>query len=229
MKAFVGTSGWFYDWNKDRNLDWFLANSGLNTVELNASFYRFPFKNHVNAWARKGNVLRWAIKVHRFITHVHKFNEQALETLESMHDLFKPLDKNIDFFLFQVPPYMKPEMADKIADFYKSSRLKQRFAIEFRNKEWFTDEWYEWAKKLGLTLVSVDAPLLPRFIFNSNGFVYLRMHGRLLWYSHNYSDTQLKEIRRKIMLAKPRSIYVYFNNNHNMLRNAQAMMRILKK
>jgi len=40
MEVFVGKSGWYYDWNENKNLDWFIQNSGLNTVELNASYYR---------------------------------------------------------------------------------------------------------------------------------------------------------------------------------------------
>ncbi|MEO0226027.1 MAG: DUF72 domain-containing protein, partial [candidate division WOR-3 bacterium] len=58
MKIHVGTSGWYYEWNQDRTLDWYITNSGLNSIELNASFYRFPFPNQVKAWAKKGRPLR---------------------------------------------------------------------------------------------------------------------------------------------------------------------------
>ena len=57
MNVFVGTSGWLYGWNRGGNLDWYLQNSGLNAVELNASFYRFPYKNQVAGWAGKGTEL----------------------------------------------------------------------------------------------------------------------------------------------------------------------------
>lgn len=72
VKVFVGTSGWLYDWNLDSTFDWYVRNSGLNAVELNASFYRFPFRNQVTSWTRKGSGLRWAVKVHRYITHVKR-------------------------------------------------------------------------------------------------------------------------------------------------------------
>ncbi|RLF12723.1 MAG: DUF72 domain-containing protein, partial [Thermoprotei archaeon] len=39
MRVYIGTSGWLYDWNLDGSLDWYVKNSGLNAVELNASFY----------------------------------------------------------------------------------------------------------------------------------------------------------------------------------------------
>ena len=69
MDVFVGTSGWYYDWNKKKNFDWFIKNSSLNSVELNASFYRFPFPRQIEVWSTKGTGLRWSIKVHRSITH----------------------------------------------------------------------------------------------------------------------------------------------------------------
>ncbi|RLE86352.1 MAG: DUF72 domain-containing protein, partial [Thermoprotei archaeon] len=58
MEIYVGTSGWLYDWNIGGNLEWYVKFSSLNTVELNASFYRFPFRNQVRSWARKGSKLK---------------------------------------------------------------------------------------------------------------------------------------------------------------------------
>ncbi|MEM4399353.1 MAG: DUF72 domain-containing protein [Candidatus Nitrosocaldus sp.] len=72
MESFIGTSGWFYPWNPDGSLDWFVRFSGLNAVELNMSFYRFPSPNMVRSWAAKGKALRWAIKVNRLITHTYR-------------------------------------------------------------------------------------------------------------------------------------------------------------
>lgn len=102
MKVFVGTSGWLYDWNEDGTLDWYVENSGLNAVELNASFYRFPFQNQVKSWKRKSKSLRWAIKVHRSITHLRKFGERAYDIWDKFKNLFNPLEDLIDFYLFQL-------------------------------------------------------------------------------------------------------------------------------
>ena len=107
MDLFVGTSGWYYDWNKKKNLDWFVQNSGLNSVELNASFYRFPSSKQVEGWKIKGVGLRWSIKVHRSITHWRQFSESALETWENFRELFESMDHLIDFYLFQAPPKFK--------------------------------------------------------------------------------------------------------------------------
>jgi len=63
LQVFVGTSGWLYDWNEGGTLDWYVRFSGLNAVELNASFYRLPFRRQVESWARRGSSLRWSVKI----------------------------------------------------------------------------------------------------------------------------------------------------------------------
>jgi uncharacterized protein YecE (DUF72 family) len=225
MGLYVGTSGWSYGWNADGTLDWYVDNSDLNAIELNASFYRFPFPTQVRTWAKKGSKLRWSVKVNQLMTHRYKFSTNAEKTWKKFHKLFRPLDKNIDFYLFQLPPMLTPNSAEKIERFFKKTGLGKRFALEVRNEKWFAKEWLDWAKKLGLTWVSIDAPELSRQVYRTSDSVYLRMHGRSSWYSHNYSATELKEVLRKIRAAKPRKAYVFFNNNHNMLANARTMLK----
>ena len=90
----------------------------------------------------------------------------------------------------------------------------------------FTDEIIQWGKKQGLLLVSVDAPNLPNSIM-SRDIIYERIHGRTGWYSHNYKDEELLEIKGRIMSPKPKEVYVFFNNDH-MLKNAMRMYELLK-
>jgi uncharacterized protein YecE (DUF72 family) len=229
MELFVGTSGWAYAWNQTRRLDWFLANSGLNAIELNSSFYRYPPAKAVVNWAKKGHNLRWAIKVNRLFTHTYKFNEAALDRWSNFQEIFAPLGALVDFYLFQLPPKTTPHSAPAIKKFVEKINLRDRFALEVRNPAWFTDEWRGWAADLGLTLVSVDAPDLPRTIFSVGGTVYLRMHGRTKWYSYRYSNAELEEAAAKILDTKPARAYVFFNNDSAMLENALAMLQIMKK
>ncbi len=113
MEIFVGTSGWSYDWNIDGTLSWYVKNSGLNCIELNASFYRFPFPNQVKSWTLKGRDLRWIIKVNQLITHKFKFNDKAFSLWKKFENLFKPMDDTIDFYLFQLPPSLSPNYSTK--------------------------------------------------------------------------------------------------------------------
>lgn len=102
MKFFVGSSGWQYSWNPD-GLEWYLKNTNLNAIELNSSFYRFPFPNQVKGWKNKMKIreIRWSIKVNRLITHVYKLNEKALEIWKKFEKLFIPLEEYIDFYFFK--------------------------------------------------------------------------------------------------------------------------------
>jgi uncharacterized protein YecE (DUF72 family) len=228
MQIFVGTSGWSYSWNEGGNFDWFVQNSNLNAIELNASFYRFPFPSHIKSWSKKGKNLRWAIKVNKIITHVFKFSEKAYDTWIKFKNLFKELDDIIDFYLFQTPPNFSDKNKDKIEKFIEFTNLKERFALEVREDSWFKKENYKWAKNLNITWVSMDSPSFPRDIINLNGIVYLRMHGRTDWYSHYYYDEELREVAEKIFKTEPLKVYVFFNNDHAMLENAQRMKRILE-
>lgn len=228
--VYIGTSGWLYDWNEEASFDWYVEYSGLNAVELNASFYRFPFKNQVISWSRKGSNLRWSIKVHRSITHFRRLATSALDTWWKFYDLFKPLDRYIDFYLFQLPPNYtcRDDNLEKIVVFNKETSLNERMAVEFRHSSCFIKRVVEWASRNNITIVSIDAPIATWIIKTSN-IVYLRLHGKEVWYGYEYSEDELKELVEKTLSTNPAKIYVFFNNNHWMLENARLMMRVYRK
>jgi len=229
LEVYVGTSGWLYSWNKGGSLDWYVKYSGLNAVELNASFYRFPSSNAVKSWEVKGSGLRWAIKVNRLVTHTFKFNENAFSRWKTFRRLFEPMENIVDFYLFQIPPSIKSSFIPKIESFISKVDLGERFALEPRNMTWFNNSAVvEWASKVGLTLVSVDSPDFPLEIFNTNGIVYVRMHGRTFWYSHCYTISELTEVKEKILETEPKKVYIFFNNDTDMLHNAQEMLALFK-
>jgi uncharacterized protein YecE (DUF72 family) len=60
----------------------------------------------------------------------------------------------------------------------------------------------------------------------SKKIIYERIHGRNDWYSHNYSNEELLEIKDRILLEKPEKAYIFFNNNHAMLENAKNMYNL---
>jgi uncharacterized protein YecE (DUF72 family) len=227
MKVYIGTSGWYYDWNKEKTLDWYVANSELNAVELNASFYRFPLPEQVKAWAKKGKMLRWVIKVNRLITHRFKFSEKAHETWQRFANLFSIMNDLIDFFLFQLPPNITSDSKEKVAGFLQSTRIADKCALELRHDSWFNSDLIAWAKSIGLTWVSVDAPKFTRDIVKTKDTVYLRMHGRTEWYRHDYSASELQDIARRILIVKPDNVYVFFNNDHKMIDNARHLRKIM--
>ena len=223
MEVFIGTSGWSYNWNEGKSLEWYVNHSGLNAIELNMSFYRFPYPNMVKSWSKKGKQLTWVIKVHRSITHHKKLGKESYVIFERFQDIFKPLEDYIHYYLLQLPPrFNNIDVLDLFIDECKCERL----CIEFRNQSLFNDEIIQWGKKKGVLIVSVDAPNMPRTIM-SNRIIYERIHGRTGWYSHDYSREELLDIKNRILRCNPERIYLFFNNNHAMLENAKVMYNLL--
>lgn len=229
VEVYVGTSGWVYDWNEGGTLDWYVERSGLNAVELNASFYRFPFPSQVKSWARRGSGLRWAVKVHRSITHVRRMGGSALEVWGRFRERFAPLDPLVDFYLFQLPPSFaaSEEGERRLRSFAEACGLGWRMAVEFRHESWFEGRGLRLCEELGATFVSVDSPM-GTWVASSNGVVYLRLHGRGAWYAYEYSEEELRGLARRVAELSPAKVYVFFNNDHWMLENALQMLAILK-
>jgi uncharacterized protein YecE (DUF72 family) len=224
MEVFVGTSGWSYGWNEGGNLDWYLNNSSLNAVELNASFYRFPFKNQIAGWSKKGRELRWSIKVHRFVSHQYKFNDTARETWQRFLDLFAPLDPVTDYYLFQAPPSMKD--SDRLISFFTGLSRLEKCVLEIRNPGLLLNDSVCRKLQECVPLVSVDSPDTKNRIF-SDSLIYLRMHGRNDWYRHDYMQEELEETAALIRRSGAKKAYIFFNNDHSMLENAQRMRELL--
>ncbi|HDR72626.1 MAG TPA: DUF72 domain-containing protein [Methanoculleus sp.] len=224
MEVYVGTSGWYYAWNREKSLDWFCAHAGLHAVELNASFYRFPSPDQVRSWAEKGADLSWSVKVHRSVTHAHLFNEEGFSVWERFRDAFAPLDDRIAFYLFQAPPRFDDQ--ERLITFADEADLGDRCAVEVRNPDLVGDDDLCAMIKDHAVLVSVDSPDFQNRIF-AGPLIYLRMHGRGEWYSYNYSGEELEETASIVRSGDPKRVHVFFNNDHAMLDNAQAMARLL--
>ncbi|MEB2793023.1 MAG: DUF72 domain-containing protein [Caldisphaeraceae archaeon] len=230
MEIYVGTSGWMYSWNLGKSLQWYVEKSGLNTVELNSSFYRFPYKNQVRSWRERGKDLRWSIKVHRSISHVHRLDKNSYEIWYKFLDAFKSMDDIVYFYLIQLPPSFKKneENVERIVEFSRLSALGERLAIELRHKSWFDQDTVDLFKKLGITIVSISSPI-GEFIARSNDIVYMRMHGTERWYYYEYKDSELSRIAKEIVNKGPKKVYVYFNNDLWMLSNGLYMLKLLKE
>ncbi len=228
MKVFVGTSGWLYGWNKGKSLEWYLQRKTFNVIELNTSFYRFPSPNNIAEWGEEGKKIAWIPKVNQLITHRFKFSRKSYSRFSDFLDLFSPIERQVHFYLFQIPPIITPNLLDRIINFADRFGISKKFALEARNLSWFDPKVYERLAAAGITMVSTDSPL-GSFIMKSSDNVYLRIHGRKEWYNYNYSKRELSELAIKITKLKPKNSYVLFNNDHNMLSNGEAMLKIMKK
>ena len=222
-QIFVGTSGWAYFWNEGTNLAWYARESLLNAVELNASFYRFPSERQILSWVEQGRDLSWCVKVHRIINHRHFLNESGRSDFARFREIFRPLDCQIAYYLFQFPPKFTVKFADRIQALLEEFD-NRKIALEFRNPEWYAFD-FERLRFRG-AIVTPDSPEFSGTFFDRNGRIYLRFHGRRSWYAYRYSDEELREIAERIRSKHPQSVYAFFNNDHDMLSNARHFRKI---
>ncbi|MEM0090466.1 MAG: DUF72 domain-containing protein [Nitrososphaerota archaeon] len=224
----VGTSGYTYYWNEGRPtpFEWYVS-QGFKTVEINASFYRFPSKYWTVAWLKAPKDFDFSIKVHRSITHRSRLGEAAVQLWPKF---VKPLENLLDkitFFLFQMPPSFAASQAnlERLVQFFRRIELPCIAAVEFRHESWWKKVGE--VESFGLVFCSVDSPDLPRDVLATNDVVYLRLHGRETWYAYVYTEPELVEIVKKLKELRASKKYVYLNNDHGMLPNGKLLMKLL--
>ncbi|MFW6117630.1 MAG: DUF72 domain-containing protein [Thermoproteota archaeon] len=221
----VGTSGYSYSWNEKEPtpFEWYYT-QGFPTVEINASFYRFPMISWINTWKKCPPDFDFTIKVNRSITHYRRLDEDSLGTWEKFKTGFKGIQDKITFWLFQMPPDFTAtqQNINRILAFFEELNLGNSAVLEFRHPSWW--EKKEVCREVGATFCSVDAPDIPRDMVNMNRGIYLRMHGREEWYSSIYTDKQLKGIIHKLNKLDAEKKYVYLNNDHGMLPNGKYLL-----
>jgi uncharacterized protein YecE (DUF72 family) len=226
----IGTSGYSYYWNegKPTPFEWYLM-QGFPTVEINASFYRFPSTSWAKAWSKAPERFDFSVKVHRSITHYAKLRGNALALWRKFTTPLKEIEDRIAFWLFQMSPayVYSRENVDALSSFFEATDLGNNAVVEFREPSWW--KHVDAVEKLGVVFCSVDAPGLPRDIVAVNDVVYLRLHGRSAWYSHIYADDELKEIMDKVYGARASRKYVYLNNDEGMLENGKYLMELSER
>lgn len=227
-KVKVGTSGYSYFWNegKPTPFKWY-CKQGFPTVEVNASFYRFPARSWIKTWKNCPPGFDFSIKVHRSITHYKRLKQNSVQTWSRFRSGFKDLEDKISFWLFQMPPDFAAtkENTDRILTFFRELDLGNSAVVEFREPSWWNKKWV--CEQAGAAFCSVDAPDLPREIVSLNNVLYLRLHGREAWYASLYSEEELEQIILQVRTLEAAKKHIYLNNDHGMLPNGKYLMKHL--
>lgn len=200
-------------------------NQGFNSVEINASFYRFPTQSWVKTWLTAPEDFSFSIKVHRSITHYTKLKNRSLELWNRFRQPLESLEKKIDFWLFQMPSNYKykQENLEAIRAFFEKTNLRNKAVIEFRDTSWW--KAVKEIANIGIVFCSVDAPGLPHSLMSTNGAVYLRLHGSKEWYNYTYSEKELDNILSRFKKLKADKKMIYLNNDHGMLQNGRYLLK----
>ena len=240
MAIAIGTSGWSYDhWDgvlyphgtpPRERLGIYVQNFG--TVELNASYYRWPATSTFASWRRRlPDGFTMSVKASRGLTHArklyapddwvarissawHQLRERRGVVLVQLPPGFARDDARLDYFLALLPEWM-------------------RVAVEFRHESWHVQPVFDILERHRAAYCVMSGARLPCVLRATTSFVYVRMHGpdHEHLYGGSYSDADLSWWADRIRDwdRDGRDVYVYFNNDGggNAVRNAWTLRAML--
>jgi uncharacterized protein YecE (DUF72 family) len=240
MAAWIGTSGWSYDhWHgvlyphgapARERLDYY--ERAFETVELNASYYRWPADPTFASWQRRLPAsFLMAVKAPRGLTHFSRLFEPE-RWLERIRRGLDQLGDKRGILLVQLPPAMAYDHG-RLAYFLAQVAPWQRTAVEFRHPSWHREETFALLEQEGAAYCIMSGANLPCILRATATFVYVRLHGPdpHHLYGGSYSDDDLRWWAERIgeWQAQGHEVFAYFNNDGggNAVRNAQTLRRFL--
>ena len=200
----------------------------FGTVELNASFYRWPRDTSFASWRRRlpaGFLL--SVKAPRGLTHAKRLYEPEV-WVERIARCWHELGDRRAVLLVQLGP--GHERDDARLDYFLG-RLPDwvRTAVELRHPSWVDDAVFAILEKHGAAYCVMSGAGLPCVLRATAPFVYVRLHGPddAHLYAGSYPDADLRWWADRIgeWARDGRDVYVYFNNDGHghAVRNAEAL------
>jgi uncharacterized protein YecE (DUF72 family) len=232
-RAWIGTSGWSYDhWRgvlydpgtRDRLARYVRE---FDTVELNASFYRWPRPERFAGWRDRlpvGFVM--SVKAPRGVTHARhltltpEWRERIATGLDALGPARGPM-------LAQLPPKDERD-DDRLAAFLDALPPDTRPVLELRHPSWVDEDVFRLLESHGAAYCVMSGAGLPCELRATASFVYVRLHGPAdTLYNGSYGPDAIAwwAARIREWLAQGRDVYAYFNNDlgGNAVRDARAL------
>ena len=240
MGVFIGTSGWSYEqWNgvlydhdlaPRHRLARYLQE--FDTVELNASFYRWPRESTFAGWRdRLSPGFRLSVKAPRGLTHAKKLYDPDV-WIDRMSRSWHELGERRAVLLVQLPPDFERDDS-RLGYFLERLPDWISVAVELRHPSWDDDDVYRLLERHGAAYVVMSGAGLPCVLRATSRVVYVRLHGpdHAYLYGGSYSDDDLGWWADRIREweAGGRDVYAYFNNDGdgNAVRNSRTLKRML--
>jgi uncharacterized protein YecE (DUF72 family) len=232
----IGTSGWSYaHWTNvlypealptERRLDYYVRQ--FSTVELNASYYRWPSDAAFTNWRQRlPTEFLLTVKAPRALTHAKRLYgpEPWLARIRQGLSILGP---KRGVLLVQLPPSAAVDHA-RLAFFLERVPEGLRVCIEFRNETWLQDSIFGLLEEHKAAYCVMSGARLPCVLRSTAPFVYARLHGpdhRHL-YAGAYSDDDLRWWADRVREWQDmgRDVFVYFNNDGggNAVQNAVTL------
>ena len=249
-RALIGTQGWNYPaWvgpfypQGTRPRDFLrLYARAFGTVEIDSTFYAVPPESTVRGWAERSPPgFVFSLKLPREITHERRL-VGGREVLEKFLERARLLGDRLGPILVQMGPDFAPSERPALEAFLALLPNDLRFAVEFRQRGWVTEETHDLLAEHRVAMVLSDGRWIPRAWALSLArrptaeFVYLRWIGEnpeLTDYSEVLldRDAELREWAEPLIELVTRGllVYGYFNNHFSghSPATARAMLRLL--
>ncbi|OBK93836.1 sensor histidine kinase [Mycobacterium asiaticum] len=240
MTVRIGTSGWSYDHWAD-----VLYRPGLpaakrllryvevfDTVELNASFYRWPKDSTFAGWRdRLPEGFTMSVKAHRGLTHYRRLGSPE-PWIERFERCWQALGDRRGVLLVQLHPEQQRDDA-RLDAFLSLLPAYIRTAVELRHPSWNAPDVYALLEKHRAAYVVMSGANLACVPRATTDLVYVRMHGPepASMYTGSYTAADLRWWAERIMdwRNESRDVWVYFNNDlgGHAVRNALSLRELL--
>ena len=240
MTVRIGTSGWSYDHWADvlyppglpsaRRLERYVE--VFDTVELNASFYRWPKDSTFAGWRDQlPGGFRMSVKAHRGLTHYRRLSspEPWIERFERCWHL---LGDRHGVLLVQLHPGHQRDDA-RLDSFLRCVPASIRVAVELRHPSWNDPAVFQLLERRGAAYVVMSGAGLACVPRATADLVYVRMHGpdQDAIYAGCYSNDELRRWADRITEwdGAGKDVWMYFNNDlgGHAVRNALLLRELL--
>lgn len=241
MTVRIGTSGWSYDHWVDvlyppgmpsaRRLARYAE--VFDTVELNASFYRWPKDSTFAAWRDQLPAgFTMTVKAHRGLTHYRRLAspEPWIERFERCWQL---LGDWHGVLLVQLHPEQQRDDA-RLDSFLQHIPASIRVAVELRHASWNDPAVYELLERHRAAYVVMSGGGLACVPRATTDLAYVRLHGpdQDAIYAGCYSDDELRRWADRTARwdRDGMDVWVYFNNDlgGHAVRNALTLQELLR-
>ncbi len=238
----IGTSGWSYDhWTgvlyppgtpTSARLARYVEE--FDTVELNASFYRWPKDATFARWReRLPDGFTMSVKAHRGLTHFRRLKSPE-PWFERFERCWTALGDRREALLVQLHP--EQERDDARLEYFLSGMPRWiPVAMELRHPSWDDPPVYAILERHRAAYVVMSGAGLRCVPRATSDLVYVRMHGpdQNSLYAGSYPDDELRRWADSVLEwhRQGRRVDVYFNNDlgGHAVHNARTLKELVAR
>lgn len=204
----------------------------FDTVELNASFYRWPKDGTFAGWRRRlPEGFTMTVKAHRGLTHLRRLKSPE-PWVERFERCWKALGDRREALLVQVHPDLERDDA-RLDNFLAVMPDWIPVAMELRHPSWDDPAVYAILERHGAAYVVMSGATVATIARATADLVYVRLHGppQDSMYHGSYPDDELQTWAGRVQqwATEGRRVLVYFNNDlgGHAVRNARKLKELL--